>query len=204
MLKEMVATASSSRVSIVGDWRVKFPKVKTDSRQYLTITLSVVDSPDNIKVGEEVIKYWAAVGVKANLEKIATDDVADNVVKGRNFEVLLFSQILGGDPDEYSFWHSSQAGAGGLNIANYRNSDVDALLESARLATDAKQRITKYQKFQELVTNDLPVVFLYSPNYIYPQNKNIKGLALTHIVSSSDRLQDAYNWYINTTKKLKW
>jgi len=202
--RDIAAYASSSRLEIAGNWRVKTSKTKGVTRQYLFVSLTVVDSVDNLKVADEIKKLWEALGVKIDIKSIPTNRVESDVVKPRNFEILLFSQVLGSDPDAYSFWHSSQAGEGGSNLADYRNKDVDALLESARLTADQSQRIAKYKKFQEIVTKELPAIFLYSAYYNYPQNKQIKGFNKQIITDPADRFSGVADWYEKTKKKLKW
>jgi len=202
--KDIAAYASSTGLEIAGNWRVKTPKAKGVARQYLYVSLTAVDSPDNLKVADEIKNLWGVLGVKADVKSIPANRAENDVIKPRNFEVLLFSQILGSDPDAYPFWHSSQVGEGGPNLADYRNKDVDALLESARLTTDVNQRIEKYKKFQEIITAELPAIFLYSPYYNYPQNKQIKGFNKQVIADPSDRFSGITGWYEKTKKKLKW
>jgi len=202
--RDIAAYASSSGLEVAGNWRVKTPKAKGSVRQYLYVSLTIVDSASNLKVAEEIKNLWADLGVKADIKSVPVDRVEKDVIKPRNFEILLFSQALGSDPDAYPFWHSSQAGEGGSNLADYRNKDVDALLESARLTTDQNQRIAKYKKFQEIITTELPAIFLYSSYYNYPQNKQIKGFNKQVITDSADRFSGIADWYEKTKKKLKW
>ncbi len=202
--RDLAAHASSSSLELAGNWRVKNPKTKGASRQYLTMNLTVVDSADNLKVATEIKNFWEAIGIKTDIKLVAATAAENDVIKSRNFEVLLFSQLLGADPDVYVFWHSSQAGEGGTNLADYRNKDVDALLESGRIATDLSQRTEKYKKFQEILTDELPAIFLYSSYYNYPQNKKIKGFNKQLTIDPADRFSGVYDWYIKTKKKLKW
>jgi ABC-type transport system substrate-binding protein len=114
----------------------------------------------------------------------------------------LYGESIGGDPDVYVFWHSSQAGSKGLNLAGYNNSEADKLLEEARISINAEERITKYKKFQEIITADLPVIFLYSPSYTYVQSHDLKGFGGTAIIEPSDRFSGVSDWYLKTKKKL--
>ncbi|MFA4942027.1 MAG: peptide ABC transporter substrate-binding protein [Patescibacteria group bacterium] len=202
--RDIAAYASSSGLDISGNWRVKTPKTKGTTRQFLSFSLTVVDSVDNLKVADEIKKLWSELGVKVDIKSVEPNMTESDIIKPRNFEILLFSQILGSDPDAYPFWHSSQAGEGGPNLADYRNKDVDALLESARLTIDSNQRVEKYKKFQEIITDELPAIFLYSAYYNYPQNKQIKGFSKQVITTPSDRFSNVSDWYEKTSQKLKW
>lgn len=169
----------------------------------ITLALTVIDSGSNLLVAEQIKKYWEAVGVKIDIKIISSDQSAE-VVRARDFEVLLYGQFVGSDPDVYAFWHSSQIGPSGLNLANYNNKEVDALLVAARADTNQVERINKYIKFQEIITNDVPAIFLYSPKYIYIQSKALKGFSPLFIVSPADRFNNISNWYLKTKKTISW
>jgi len=169
----------------------------------LSLTLSVIDRPENLAVADKIKNYWAAVGVKVTIKAVPAEQVSD-LIKSRDFEVLLYGESVGGDPDVYAFWHSSQIGGRGLNLAAYSNPSVDKLLAEARVTTDNTERATEYQKFQEILNNDLPVIFLYSPTYTYIQDKKTKGFDSSAIIEPADRFSGISDWYLKTKSKLIW
>ena len=200
--RDLAQIASSSQLTLAGDWRVKMATKKGWANLYLTMNLTTTDSPINTAAAGEIKTAWEALGVKTGIKTVPVAQVQNDIIKPRNFESLLFSQMVGADPDLYVFWHSSQANSNGLNIADYKNKDVDALLESARLATDEQARIDKYKKFQDILVSEIPAIFLYSPSYVYPQSKSIKGLDAKFVAEPHDRLTNISNWYIKTKKRL--
>jgi len=107
------------------------------------------------------------------------------------------------DPDPFTFWHSSQKKDPGLNLALYYNTEADKLLEEARQETNQDIRGEEYRKFQELVVEDVPAIFLYSPNYLYIQDKSVRGVELDNIVIPSNRFNGVENWYIKTKRVWK-
>jgi peptide/nickel transport system substrate-binding protein len=120
------------------------------------------------------------------------------VIRTRNYEALLFGQIIGQNPDLYAFWHSSERLDPGLNVALYTNSEADTLLEDARQLTDVSQRNEKYQEFEEILKKEHPAVFLYAPKFIYVVPKNLGGINLGSVSIASDRFRDISNWYLET------
>ncbi|MDP3995325.1 MAG: hypothetical protein Q8P78_01785, partial [bacterium] len=124
--------------------------------------------------------------------------------KPRAYEVLLFGQIIGRDPDPYPFWHSSQANDPGLNLALYQNKAVDALLEDSRRTSSADERQEKYVAFQKQLSEDIPAIFLYSLQYTYLTPDNIRGIATERVNHPSDRLSSIASWYIKTKKRLQF
>lgn len=169
----------------------------------LAAVLTVVDSGFNVAVAEKIKSYWEKAGVKITI-RIVSGEQAVSIVKERDFEILLYGQSIGGDPDVYAFWHSSQIGAKGLNLAAYNNAEVDRLLIEGRIITDVQERVNRYKKFQEIITNDLPVIFLYSPTYTYVQEHQLKGFTGTAIIEPADRLNGVSGWYLKTDKKINW
>lgn len=180
---------------------VWWQKKDGDNTEYLTITLTTVDNEENIRVAELIRANWELIGVKTGLNIVPASQIQVDVIKPRNFEALIYGQVLGYDPDSYAFWHSSQI-SDGLNISGYSNKDVDVLLEDARLATSTDVRIEKYKEFQKIVTEDIPAIFLYSPIYVYAQGNKVKGFDVKNILLPRDRFSNINEWYIKTGKKL--
>ena len=189
--------AQTKIVMGLGKWRVK-------GNDYLTIELTTVDLPEDQFLAEEIAKFWRAIDIKVTINIVPTNQIHSEVIRQRNFEALLYSEIVGADPDLYAFWHSSQIGEAGLNLADYANKEVDKLLEDARLTNDIKVRKEKYKRFQQILAEEVPAIFLYSPNYIYLQDKGIKGFAVKNILVPRDRFANIDDWYVKTGKKLVW
>ncbi len=180
-----------------GQWRMK-------DGNYLVISLKTVERNENQLVIDAVKHDWEAVGVKTATEALPLSRIQSEVIKTRQFDALFYGQVVGGDPDPYAFWHSSQTGENGFNIANFADKDVDQLLEDARLTSDQGARQEKYLRFQEIITDDEPVIFMYSPIYTYVQSNKVKGFAVTNILYPRNRFANVTDWYIRTGKRLVW
>ncbi len=168
----------------------------------LTIKLITVESPELPQVTEIIKNSWGAVGVDTQVEVLGIGEIEERI-RARTYDALLFGEALGHDPDPFSFWHSSQKKDPGLNLALYSNKDVDKLLEEARQESNPDIRAEKYRAFSRIITEDIPAVFLYSPDYIYPVTKRVKGIGVTHIVDPSKRFSGIENWYIETRRVWK-
>lgn len=77
-----------------------------------------------------------------------------------DYEILLLSQIIPPDPDQYQYWQSTQENT---NITNYNNLKIDKLLEDGRKTLDKEKRKEIYADFQRYLVDDAPVIFLYHP-----------------------------------------
>lgn len=196
--------ASSTQTNTQGLWRYK--QDKKGKVSLLTIRLSVVDGSQAENVADLVKNYWDAVGVQTVINPISSSNIQNTVIASRGYDAILYSEIVGADPDLYAFWHSSQANnnGNGFNLADYQNKTADQFLEDARVTSDQKVRAAKYKAFQELMVSDIPAIFLYSHTYTYVQSKKVKGFAGTSIIEPSDRLAGISNWYINTASRWLW
>jgi peptide/nickel transport system substrate-binding protein len=170
---------------------------------YLRIVISTIDKPENAKVAEFIKASWEKVGVKTEIEFQAVSDLQSKIIKERSFEALLYGITLGSDPDPYPYWHSSQISKG-FNLAGFKDEAIDQLLEETRATSSAESRKEKYKTFQNMIAEEVPALFLYSPKYVYVQNNKIKGYGVKSIQSSQDRFADAAGWYVKTGREIKW
>ncbi len=169
----------------------------------LRISITTADTPEYLKTAEQVAKMWQAIGVQTNIITIGSRQIVRDALKDRTYQVLIYGEMIGADPDLYSFWHSSQSEYPGLNLAKFSDRDADKLLEDARSTLDSDLRAKLYQKFQDILVSDLPAVFLYSPTYIMAVNKDIHGINIANLVSPADRFSTLNDWYIKTKREIK-
>jgi len=195
---EVVKKTAQAKINMgVGSWLLK-------DNNYLTIELATVDNPEYSRTAKLIAEFWLKINVKTKINLEPANQIQAGVIQTRNFAALLYGEIIGADPDPYAFWHSSQIGPNGSNIADYSNKEADKLLEEGRLTNDQKIRREKYKRFQEILAEDEPAIFLYSSNYTYVQSKNIKGFNIKSIILPSDRFTDINQWYMKTGKKIVW
>ena len=170
---------------------------------HLEFTLITTDWPELVKTANLLKDQWAKIGAKVNVKTPPVAEIQQNYIHPREYEALLFGEVLGGDPDPFAFWHSSQRKDPGLNLALYSSEEVDTLLEEGRTNLDPDVRAEKYRRFQEIIVDDVPAIFLYSPTYLYAVNRKIQGIELKNVVLPSERFCDVENWYIKTRRVRK-
>ncbi len=173
----------------------QIPKTTTTE---LAVTISTIDTDENRRAAEIIKEEWSALGVKTEIITAAAGDIQTSVIKPREYDALLFGEILGPDADPFPFWHSSQT-PDGLNLAAYSNRRVDELLEKARLAPSEVERGKLLAEFQQIVTKETPAIFLYQPDYLYPQSSKIKDFDVRRVTAPADRFSNVIDWY----RKLK-
>ncbi|OHA70512.1 MAG: hypothetical protein A3H01_01550 [Candidatus Wildermuthbacteria bacterium RIFCSPLOWO2_12_FULL_40_9] len=167
----------------------------------LKIALTTVNQSPLIEVANALKEQWATIGVELIIEALSVQDIEKNIIKDRNYETLLFGEVLSETPDPLPFWHSLQKKDPGSNLSLYENKKTDGLLEDIRQSLDLEVRTAKLEEFQNLLLEDAPAVFLYSQDYIYLTSKNIKGITETLIADPSERFSGITDWYIKTSRR---
>lgn len=126
-------------------------------------TLNVpADSATIGKIAQVVVQNWAAIGVKLKLNPMPG---------GPRFQVILDHgpnlgvQIIGNTPDApdpveliNQYFSTTQAAKGGNNSSNLKDPAIDALIEKAQSATDAKAQAQIALQAQALASQQIPVI----------------------------------------------
>lgn len=166
----------------------------TTAKTELAITITTIDTEINAHAAEIIKENWVALGIKTEIVTASADSIQKSVIKPREYDALLFGEVLGPDADPFAYWHSSQAESG-LNLSNYSNRRVDELLEKARIAATRDDRGEQLAEFEQIVTSDAAAIFLYQPDYMYPQSSKIRGFGVSRITATADRFANVTDWY---------
>jgi peptide/nickel transport system substrate-binding protein len=179
-------------------------KTSKNTTQTLSFNLYTANSDDLKKVADMVKTSWSALGIDINIKVFEPSDLFQNVIRQRKYDILLFGEMIGKDKDYYAFWHSSQRNAPGLNVSMYVNSKVDKILEDLRTTQNDSDKEKLMNNFNQIIEDEIPEIFLYTPNYIYIINSDIKNINTRAITASSDRWNTISNWYIKTENVWKF
>lgn len=166
----------------------------------LQFSISTSNVPELKAVADILKETWEEIGVKVDIKIFEAGNLNQNIIRPREYDALLFGEVIGRELDLFAFWHSSQRNDPGLNIALYANITADALLEKGRVLLDTDLRDQIYLEFEEEVKKDIPAIFLYSPDFIYIPPEHVRGISLGSVTTSGDRFLNVYKWYIQTDK----
>jgi peptide/nickel transport system substrate-binding protein len=168
-----------------------------------TLSLSVVTIKNTVfeRVLEVLAGQWRSIGVQVNTQVIdptdVTQDFFQNVLKPRNYDVLLYQIDIGADPDVYAYWDSTQVSA--LNYSNYSNAISDDALSTARSRLEPDLRNAKYLTFAREWLQDVPAIGLYQPTAQYVYNKAVSVYNPSNVlVTPIDRYADVLQWSVGT------
>ena len=176
-------------------WRVgpDGKRVNKDG-QPLKLQLVTLSSGDFPAIAQTLMNQWARVGVTFNSQLVRPEDIQQNVIIPRAYDVLLYELAIGADPDVYAYWHSSQATDRGFNLSEYKSPQADDALDSARSRSDPALRIAKYRTFTQRWLSDVPAIGLYRPNLTYIQTKGVTSFSARNLGDPVERLENVRFW----------
>jgi peptide/nickel transport system substrate-binding protein len=161
----------------------------------LEINLATANTDEMKKVAEMIIADWAKIGIKTNLAVYEVSDLNQNIIKDRDFEILLFGSITQTPSDLYAFWHSSQRTYPGLNISNYVSKKLDINLEILRESDDEALRMSAYEDVKKEFNEEVPGIFLFAPSLIYITRDSITSPLPVSSYENSSRFTLIETWY---------
>ncbi|MCI0694540.1 ABC transporter substrate-binding protein [candidate division KSB1 bacterium] len=91
--------------------------------------------------------------------------------KGHMFFMGWMSYTRHPDYILYSLFQSQSPN----NYFNYKNPEVDRLLEQARQTLDSEQQRQLYRRVQEIILEDAPAVFISHPKVVYVRSERVKN-----------------------------
>jgi peptide/nickel transport system substrate-binding protein len=133
-------------------------------------------------------------GIILKTEKLTYNQITQEIIATRDFDILLYEIETTIDPDQYNLWHSLKSSHPDLNISGYSYERVDILLEDARKSLDRSTRKEKYDLFQRYLMADAPAVFLYNPTFFYFVKDSVEGIDLSNINFSYQRFHNIQDW----------
>jgi peptide/nickel transport system substrate-binding protein len=143
-----------------------------------TLTIRTNQGNDERKEIVEIIQQRLKdIGVQADIQLIEWAAFIKEFVKPRRFELVVLGLGTGTDPDQFVVWHSSQRGPDQMNRSGYANPEVDQLLEAGRRSCVQKDRIRDYHRIQQILAEDLPVIFLYYRDALPVVSSRIRGVS---------------------------
>lgn len=202
MTNSLVPNAKED-VAVAEEPSTTFPLRHNNEGKPLVLNLITNQIPiDYAKVATLLKDQWRLIGVDLNIE-VLTDDVFQERVRKRQYDLLLFGQNLGYNLDAYPYWHSSQAKESGYNLSQFKNFAVDSLLEKARVEYEKDSRQATLSQVQTILSSEIPAIFLYSPTYYFALSPQMQNVLLKNLATNSDRFAQIHQWYARIKRTLK-
>lgn len=163
--------------------------------EILTFTISYFGNESNDRLVNLLVDLYKQEGIVLKIERLTYTSITQEIIATRDFEILLYEVETTIDPDQYNLWHSLKSNYPDLNLSGYDYERVDILLEDGRKTVNKNIRKERYSLFQKYLNTDAPVIFLYSPSYLYYVRNGWEGVDLSNMSYSYDRFNNIENWY---------
>ncbi len=173
---------------------------KENGKQPLTLTLSTGNAEHLIRTAEYVRSVLEPRGIRVTVVPYDSATLADSILAKKDFEVLVFGHSFQHDTALYAFWHSSQRTYPGLNITQYARTEVDELLEKARVTTHTEDRYALYTQVAHFLKQDSGALFLYSPDAVYYHAPRLMQYMPNVIDEPYDRWSRIYEWSLRSNR----
>jgi ABC-type transport system substrate-binding protein len=174
--------------------------VRESASSTFSVSLITANTEEMRKVAEILKSDWEKIGVIATVKIYDVSDLNQNVIKDRDFEILLFGAITQTPADLYAFWHSSQRAYPGLKISNYVSKSLDEQLEILRTSISQEERDAAYSAIREEFAEEVPGIFLFAPSLIYITNDKVTTTLPTFSYDNSSRFTLVQDWHRYTDK----
>ena len=143
--------------------------------------------PQDREIGQAMISYWAAIGVKVKSDEQERATWLDNLIK-LNWDMdFQTNAVTTGDADFTlgRLYHSR------ANRNGYKNPDLDKLLDDAAAASDQNKRKDLYAQAQKIIWDDAVGIFPFDLLATFAYRKTVEGFVPRRAPSSRSRTPSA-------------
>ncbi len=193
--------AKTSSVDIV-NLTSRLAKLNKDDEP-ISITITIPDVPFIKKTAEFIKNSWLAIGVPdVKIKSLDRNEFFTEVIRERNYEAVIFGNVLENALDLFPFWHSSQRFYPNLNLSFYDNKTADNLMEEIRHASDKSKRQELFKELVSTIKDSKPATFLYTLPYVYLTSDALKGFQIKNnqILMPADRFNQISSWYVKEVR----
>ncbi len=156
------------------------PRSAENGGMRVKLTLKTSTEESTRLLGAVLQEQWRKVGVDLDVRPMEAATLASDIARG-DFELYTLRWIgANNDPEFYEFAFSSKRMPPmGGNRGHYRNPEVDALLDRARVESDLEKRRELFSKVQKIIAEDMPYFSLWFMDNISVHRKRISDVQLS-------------------------
>jgi peptide/nickel transport system substrate-binding protein len=136
-------------------------KSKNGTEEFEVDLLLNIGNSSREKIAKYLQEEARKIGIRVNIIPIDLSILTQRQ-REHNFEMAFNGWISSALPyDPKQVWHSDAIN-NGFNFMGYGTQITDRLIDSIRVELDEQKRINQFKRFQALVYNDMPVLYLYA------------------------------------------
>ena len=175
--------------------------IRDKGGQKLAFTISTSNEPARTAAARQIQHDLNAIGMSVTVNSMPFGQLVDSVARQRTFDALLVEIAVSGDPDPYTFFHSTEVTDPGHNFSGFSTLPIDRNLEAARRTFDEGARRDLYAPVFQAIAKEVPVVFLYFSDYLYAQSAQVQGQRIAPLTDPRERFWNVEDWYVRTSPR---
>ena len=152
-------------------------------------TIWTNDNPQRMDTAVLLQQELKQANIDVEIEVLEWGAYLEKTANGEHDMFILGLSNPVGDADYFltQLFHSSNKGSSG-NRAFYENAEIDKLLDDARQEIDEGKRLALYDKVQEMLIEEAPMVYIHHQAYLTGVSDKIQGYWIND--SGHYKLQD--------------
>ena len=160
---EKTSLKFTDKTSIVSSGTGTEPQISAQPNANLVTSIKITFL--NTDTNQKIYNYLQQTFIKNSINIISVpvnQDTLQSIIKNRDFEMLMTNISIEDVSSLYSFLHSSQKNAPGLNITNYISKTFDKNIEVLRSATNTIDINNSLSNLRQEFYEEYPYIPLYS------------------------------------------
>ena len=139
-------------------------------------------------------QQWADVGFTANLLQLDSAELVRKLVTEPDYDLYIGGGgVYGAEPSiSARYYNSNNFTPGGSNNVRYSNPEIDELYVQGTAVSGEPERKVIYTQIAQILNEDVPSIFLWSPNTNFAVNNRLLGFAAPAYVNN--RVWNAEEW----------
>lgn len=151
------------------------PELGISSPSDITIEFVTTDAESSKKIAEVIQEQWQNnLGIKVDIRQVTYSDIYGKVYPEHDFQVGYGG--WGADYDDPYSYLELFYGESSYNYSNYKNEQVDSLLEASQTETDTDARMDMLNQVEQTILEDGAFVPLQERNIYYLLDEDTTGI----------------------------
>jgi peptide/nickel transport system substrate-binding protein len=189
----------AGRLLDAAGWRLGTDGLRHKGNQTLSISYSTTfNNPWRHLDEAEALADYERIGVQLVIRNYPASVFASSILPNGNFDLAEIVVNTGLDPDDTASFGSHFTPPEGNNYGAYSNPEFDRLAGEELATVDPAQRIAIFHRMQQILHDELPALWLYSPYDLAAAGTRV------HNYSPGPYSLDTWNawqWWVSASKQ---
>lgn len=173
-------------------------------RTGITFSFNGLSSTDDQQVQQLLKQQWSQVGITAEINTLEQAAYITQQASGL-FQAAFFRNYAYPDPDSDYYFFSSLTAKGvrslSVNFHQFRDPEIDKVLDEARRTTDVSVRKERYETLTRRVNEGVIDIWLFNTPYALVADADVRGLNPARVQPFGNFLSKQWLWVSIWTKQ---